>query len=210
LLLPILLAVPALPDSQKEKDAAAQHLRDVATIDRLTKENTSNAAAISKLGSENKKRAVSASQQSDAHAAETQQVVQDAASATQATVDTLTSKVAAIPTSIPPYDYRPVWLAAIPATVAMFAGVVSIVLALISRTTLNKVHALSNSAMTAALQSIAEARRSNATSLKALFKSEPTEDNRIKMETGERIAVEAEQKFGIHMQTQNALNATPS
>lgn len=193
-------------DSQKDRDAAAlatanaQHLRDLATIDRLIKESASaastskNGAAIAKLGNESKDRAAT----SLAH----QEAAAKAAEPLVPKIDALTAKVDAIP----PYDYRPIYLAAIPATVAMFAGVVSIVLALIARGTTNQIHALTNSAMTAQIEAVAIARRANATSLKALHAKDPTKDNEVLMDTAERVAVEAEQRYDLHQQTQNALN----
>lgn len=214
-----LLSLPVYADSQKERNAAAavaaanaQHLRDLATIDRLTKENISaasisksNRVAINKLGNDSKDRASSSLVHQDENAVTTRNAI----SPIVPKIDALTDKIDAIS----PYDYRPIYLAAIPAVVAMFTGIVSVFLALITRSnqkiqgaTIDKVHALTNSAMTAALEGTAMARRANATSLKALYVIDPTLVNKTAMEMGERVAVEAEQRFDIHQQTQDLLN----
>jgi Fe2+ transport system protein B len=128
----ILSFVPVYAQSQREKDAAlaelqAQHTRDVATIARLIAENKAaatsvsnnknSAAAITKLGDENKKRADVAAQQADSHA----QKAQEAVNAAQDTATETKNKVDAIK----PYDYTPVWLVAI-------SGFVSITVAFIT------------------------------------------------------------------------------
>lgn len=160
----LLFACSLAAESQKEKDLAAQHLRDLATIDRLVRENTAtalsakntagNGAAITKLGTKLGAAGKLAAGQSTASAVE----AKTAATDTKAVVDSIQVKAEAIKTNTEqlqqavdknaPINSVPVWIAAIGGIVSMFGVLGSIVLAVLNRGKLQEIHVLADGNLT--------------------------------------------------------------
>lgn len=131
------LAVSLYGQSQREKDAVAQHLRDIATIDRLVKEN--EAAKLSSKSVAATGKAVAGLREDVKKAsAENQQAASDVADSAQSTRLELAKLRAEMP-----INSSPVWLAAIAALVTIIGTIGSISLAVINRK-INEVHVLAD------------------------------------------------------------------
>lgn len=64
---------------------------------------------------------------------------------------------------------------------------------------LNKVHALTNGAFTIQMEGTAIALRQNAVSAQKIYGFDPSPENKAALETAERVANEAEEKYRIHV-----------